>query len=162
MPVTVLIAVTGIAFGPLLGALYALAGALASACVTYGVGRCLGRDTVRRLAGARLNRVSQQLARRGILAIAVVRLLPLAPFTIVNVIAGASHIALRDFLLGTLIGMTPGILATVVFVDRILEAARHPGPVAFLSLAAVVVLLVALAFALHRRLAMPSRERRPA
>lgn len=162
MPVTVLIAVTGIAFGPLMGALYALAGALASACVTYVIGRRLGRDTVRRLAGARLNRVSQQLARRGILAIAMVRLLPLAPFTIVNVIAGASHIALRDFVLGTLIGMTPGILATVVFVDRILEAARRPGAGAFLSLAAVVALLVVLAIALRRRLASPSRKQRTA
>ncbi|HEX6008199.1 MAG TPA: VTT domain-containing protein, partial [Burkholderiales bacterium] len=133
MPVTVLIAVTGIVFGPFFGAVYALAGAIASAVVTYGIGRRLGRDTVRRLAGSRLNRISQQLARRGILAVALVRMLPLAPYTVVNIVAGASHISLRDFLIGTAIGMLPGILATVVFVDRIVEAMRNPGVGAYIS-----------------------------
>jgi hypothetical protein len=47
-------------------------------------------------------------------------------------------------------------------VDRILEAARRPGAGAFLSLAAVVALLVVLAIALRRRLASPSRKQRPA
>ena len=153
MPVTVLIAVTGMVFGPVFGALYAMAGGLASAATTYAIGRWLGRDTVRRLAGARLNRISKQLARRGVLAITVLRMLPLAPFTIVNVVAGASHIGLRDFLLGTLLGMTPGILATVVFVDRIVEALRNPGTGTFASLAAVAGVLVALAVMLRRRLA---------
>ena len=163
MPVTVLIAVTGIVFGPVLGTLYAIAGALASAAVTHALGRRLGRNTVRRLAGARLNRISKRLARRGMLAVAVVRMLPIAPFTIVNVVAGASHIGLRDFLLGTLIGMLPGILATVVFVDRILEAMRNPGVSAFASLAVVVVILVAVAILLRRRLAgLAAAAQRPA
>lgn len=163
MPVTVLIAVTGIVFGPVAGAFYALAGAVASALVTYTIGRRLGRDTVRRLAGARLNRLSKQLARRGIIAITAVRLLPLAPFTIVNVVAGASHISLRDFLIGTAIGMSPGILATVVFVDRILEAMRNPGAATFVSLAVVVAILVTLAIVMRRRLAsLSAAEQRPA
>jgi phospholipase D1/2 len=163
MPVLVLIGVTGIAFGPLLGALYALAGALASAAVTYGIGRRLGRETVRRLAGARLNRISKQLARRGMLAIAIVRMLPLAPFTIVNVVAGASHIGLRDFLLGTVIGMLPGILATVVFVDRIVEALRNPSALTFITLALVIGLVVGAMVALRRRLAgIAGGEQRPA
>jgi len=98
-------------------------------------------------------RLLDELARRGVLAITVLRMLPLAPFTIVNVVAGASHIGLRDFLLGTLLGMTPGILATVVFVDRIVEALRNPGTGTFASLAAVAGVLVALAVMLRRRLA---------
>jgi phospholipase D1/2 len=163
MPVTVLIAVTGIVFGPFFGTLYALGGAVASAAVTYAIGRRLGRDTVRRLAGDRLNRISKRLARRGVIAIAVLRLLPLAPFTIVNVVAGASHIGLRDFILGTVIGMAPGILATVVFVDRILEAVRNPGIGTFVSLAAVAGLLVAVAVVVRRRLAsLGDGQHRPA
>ncbi|MGQ0522260.1 MAG: VTT domain-containing protein [Betaproteobacteria bacterium] len=153
MPVLLLIGVTGIVFGPVLGAAYALAGAVASAAVTYGIGRRLGRDTVRRLAGARLNRISKLLAQRGILAMAVVRMLPIAPFTIVNVVAGASHIGLRDFLFGTIIGMLPGILATVVFVDRIIEALRNPGTGTLVSLALVAAALVGLALVFRRRLA---------
>ena len=60
VPVTLLIAATGVVFGPVLGVVYALAGALLSGFVTYSIGRRLGRDTVRRLAGARLNRDQPQ------------------------------------------------------------------------------------------------------
>jgi phospholipase D1/2 len=163
MPVLLLIGVTGIVFGPVLGAVYALSGAVASAAVTYGIGRRLGRETVRRLAGARLNRISKLLAQRGILAMAVVRMLPIAPFTIVNVVAGASHIGLRDFLFGTIIGMSPGILATVVFVDRIVEALRNPGAGTLVSLAAVAAALVGLALVFRRRLAgLGAGAQRPA
>src|SRR5690606_23439627 len=56
-PVTVLIAVSGIIFGPLVGGLYAMSGSLLSAAVTYAIGRRMGRHAVRRLAGARLNRI---------------------------------------------------------------------------------------------------------
>lgn len=152
VPVTLLIAVTGAVFGPVVGATYALTGAALSAAVTYSIGRRLGRETVRRLAGTRLNRLSRRLARRGIVAVVVVRVLPIAPFTVVNVVAGASHIGFRDFILGTVIGMTPGIAATVVFVDRIAAAVSNPGMDTFLLLAIVAGLLVAAALVIRRRL----------
>ncbi len=150
VPVMALIAATGVVFGPLAGALYALAGTLLSAAVTYGVGRWLGRDTVRRLVGMRVNRLSKRIARRGILAVAIVRLLPVAPFSLVNMVVGASHISLRDFLLGTALGMTPGILATVTFVHQLAEAIRHPSPGTYAVLAALALLLIALALLLRR------------
>jgi uncharacterized membrane protein YdjX (TVP38/TMEM64 family) len=45
-------------------------------------------------------------------------LIPIAPFTIVNLVAGASGVRLGDFLLGTLIGMAPGIVFICLSVDR--------------------------------------------
>src|SRR5690606_27624886 len=67
MPVTLLIAVTGIVFGPVEGFIYAMAGTLLSGATTYGVGWRLGRDTVRRLVGPRINRLSRHIAKQGIL-----------------------------------------------------------------------------------------------
>ena len=64
-PLLVLIAATAMLFGPLLGPIYALLGALASATLTFAIGRKLGRETVRRLAGQRVNELSRRLARRG-------------------------------------------------------------------------------------------------
>jgi len=90
------------------------------------------------------------------------RMLPLAPFTVVNVVAGASHIGLRDFLLGTAIGMLPGTLATVVFVDRIMEALRTPSAGTLISLALVAAALVGLALLVRRRLAALGTTQRPA
>jgi len=157
VPVTALIAATGVVFGPLLGTVYALSGALLSAAVTYFIGRRIGRHAVRRLAGSRLNRITRRLARKGAMAIAIVRLLPIAPFTVVNAVAGASHIRPREFLLGTAIGMLPGILAIVVFVDRVTAAVTDPRPWNFLMLIGFAIVVVAAAIFVHRRLVRADR-----
>lgn len=150
MPIMVLIAVTGIVFGPWLGALYAICGALLSATTLYGIGRGIGRDLVQRMAGPRIHRLNRQLGRRGLLAVAVLRLMPIAPFSVVNMVAGASQISLRHFLLGTLIGMTPGIVLTVTFVDSVAEALSRPSATSIALLALVVAVVVALSWALQR------------
>jgi uncharacterized membrane protein YdjX (TVP38/TMEM64 family) len=150
VPVMLLIAVTGIVFGPVQGSLYALAGTLASAMATYGIGHWLGRDTVRRLLGARVNRLSQRIAARGIIAMMVIRMLPVAPFSVVNVIAGASHIRFRDFAIGTLLGMLPGIAMTVTFVHHLAEAVRRPSAGTVAVLAAVAAIIFATALVLRR------------
>jgi len=65
---------------------------------------------------------------------------------VVNVVAGASHIRLRDFLIGTVLGMAPGIVLTVTFVHHLAEAARRPtaGTIAVLVLMGVVLIASAL------------------
>lgn len=150
VPITLLIAATGLVFGAWPGFAYAAAGTMMAAAVTYGIGRWLGRDAVRRLAGARANRLSEHLGRRGVVAMTVLRLLPIAPFTIVNLVAGASHIGLRDFLVGTAIGMLPGIVLTVTFAHQLTAALSHPGPGAFAWLAAIGIALVGLSVLLVR------------
>ena len=126
VPVTVLIGATAIIFPAHLGVMVALAGCLLNSLVTYLIGAGLGRRTVRKLAGSKLNRLSKRLARQGILTVAVVRNIPVAPFAVVNMVAGASHIRLKDFLLGTALGMLPGIVAITVFADRVTAALKHP------------------------------------
>jgi phospholipase D1/2 len=151
-PLTVLVVATAMVFGPWLGPVYTLAGATLSAAATFAIGRRLGRETVRRLAGARVNDLSRRLAKRGLLAVAFMRMLPIAPYSIVNVVAGASHIRWADFLLGTVIGLLPGVTALSFFVDRALAAIREPGVATFVLLVAAALVLVALAWALRRRL----------
>ena len=108
MPVNFVIAATGALFGPLLGLFYALAGALLGAGLSFAIGRGLGREWVRRIASRRLNVINRRLERHGLLAMTVLRLLPIAPFTVVNLVAGASEIRARDYMLGSLFGMRPG------------------------------------------------------
>jgi len=151
VPITVLVILTGLIFGPPRGSVYALSGALLSATVTYWAGRSLGRHTVRRLAGARLNRITRRLAGKGMLAVALIRLLPIAPFSIVNAVAGASYIRLRDFLLGTAIGVAPMIALAVTFVDRVRAALVHPGLATYAELAAVSALVAVAALFVWRR-----------
>lgn len=150
VPVMLLIAVTGIVFGPVEGAAYAIAGTLLSASVTYWLGQWLGRDTVRQLLGPRINRLSRRIAKRGILAMVIIRLLPIAPFTVVNMVSGASHIRFRDYLFGTFLGMAPGIAITVTFIHNLAEAVRNPTTGTVSMLIGIVVLLVGFAVVLQR------------
>ena len=147
VPVTLLIAATGIVFGTFPGAWYAMAGALLSAAAGYLVGVMLGRDTVRRLMGTRISRLSVRVARRGVMAMIIVRTLPLAPYGVVNIVAGASHIRWRDYLIGTAIGMLPGIFLTTTFADHLVMAIRHPSAQTLGILLIIVLLLAGLAIA---------------
>ncbi len=139
-PVTVLIALTAVVFGPWLGFAYALAGSLLAALATYLVGHATGRETLRNAMGQRVNRISRALGRRGVLSIAAVRLVPIAPFSLVNLVAGASHIRLSDFMLGTLLGMLPGIAAISALGYQLFEALKDPG---WQEIAVLVVLVAA-------------------
>jgi len=152
-PVNVLIAVSVIVCGPLIGALYALAGSTLSAAFVYEIGRCIGRDSVHRLANARLNQLSRRLAQRGLLAIVFVRIVPIAPYSLVNLAAGAARVNRRDYLLGTALGMLPGITMTALFIDRAIAAIRHPSLLSAALLAAVVGVLIAVMILLGRRAA---------
>jgi len=141
MPITLLIVVTAIVFGPWSTFAYALAGSVVGAAIGFALGHTLGRRTVRRFAGKRLNALSRRLGAGGVMAVMVLRMLPVAPFTVVNLVAGASHLRMRDFLLGTALGMAPGILAVAVFSDRLAATLRDPSPGAIALLALVLIAL---------------------
>src|SRR4029079_16995048 len=68
-----------VAFGPLLRFLYALVGIVGSATVTYFVGRRVRRDTVRRLAGPKLDRIVAVLKRDRPVRVDVVHPVPHRP-----------------------------------------------------------------------------------
>jgi uncharacterized membrane protein YdjX (TVP38/TMEM64 family) len=150
VPLTFLTLVALVAFGPWSGIGCATAGGLIGAAISYGLGRALGRDVLERLAGPRVNLLSRRMASRGLIAVIVVRLVPIAPFAVVNMVAGASHIRLRDLLLGTTIGMAPSMLAMAFFVDQIAAAMRHPTPLTFVLVALTVALIALGAWALQR------------
>jgi len=138
-PITLLIIATGVTFGPLLGFIYALCGSCASAIVTYGLGRFIGKETVRRFTGSLLSRVRRQLSRHGFLSMMFARFVPLAPFAVVNAVAGACQIRFVDFLLATALGMSPGIFMIVVLQDQLGRTLQDPtiGAVALLSALAI-------------------------
>lgn len=144
VPVTLMIVQAGAIFGPLLGAAYALAGALTSAAVAYWLGRVVGRDVIERIASRRVRSVAQPLARGSVLVVAMVRMLPIAPFVLVNMAFGAWRIRFRYFMIGTLIGMGPGVLSLSLFGDQLAAVLVRPslrgyGVLVFLVFAVVVI-----------------------
>jgi len=150
VPVTLLIAVSGFVFGALAGSAYAFTGTMISAFIMYTAGAALGHDSVRKLAGGRLNRISEKLGKRGLIAMIVLRVVPVAPFTLINLAAGASHIGLRDFLLGTALGMAPGIVLATTFAHQLVAAVRHPSLSGLVLVALIGAALIGLSIALQR------------
>jgi phosphatidylserine/phosphatidylglycerophosphate/cardiolipin synthase-like enzyme/uncharacterized membrane protein YdjX (TVP38/TMEM64 family) len=128
VPILALIGATVIALGPVLGFVCSAAGTLLAATVTFGVGKLIGRQPLQSWLGSRLESLERRFTNRGIIAVALIRKVPFAPFTIVNMLIGAIGIRYRDFLLGTSLGMLPGIAAFAFVSDRALDAWREPTP----------------------------------
>jgi len=147
-----------IAFGPWLGFLYALVGIVASSVVTYYIGRRMRRDTVRRLAGPKLDRMIDVLKRYGLLAMTLLRLVPIAPFVVESIVAGAIHMRLRHVALGTAIGLLPGTLATTIFGDAIETALTGTGDVNWWLVGIAVALLTGGIVAVKRWFTSMSRR----
>ncbi|MEX0959430.1 MAG: VTT domain-containing protein [Burkholderiales bacterium] len=142
VPLTLMIVASVLVFGPFIGGLYALCGGWLGSIAGYGIGSGLGRSSIRRLAGARLNTISRRLAKRGVVTVAAARLLPVAPFTIVNMVAGASHIRFRDFAIGSAIGLLPGTIAVALFVETVASAVRTPSMFEVAMVAAVLLAIL--------------------
>jgi phospholipase D1/2 len=149
-PRPLLTLLTVIAFGPWLGFAYGMAGILVAALATYYAGRLLPRRTVKRLAGEKLDDMGKKLRSDGFLAVTAIRLVPLAPFAIEGIAAGAVRIRLSPYMLGTFIGMLPGVLATSVFGHQISAALEDPSRIHWWIVGGVVLALAALTYGVHR------------
>ena len=157
VPVVLLIAATGIAFGPVLGPIYAMAGCLASGSVGFAIGRRLGQRRVEELGGERVARVTRTLKRNGTLAVFFLRKIPL-PFTLANIVVGASTVSYGDFVLGTVLGMTGLVVGLAGFGYQLTMVLRSPSPVTVAAALLFVSVPLTVAWVINRSL----RRARPA
>lgn len=158
-PVTLLVFQTALVFGPWLGALYTYTGAALSASLTYGLGRLLGQDAARRIARRRLRVILEQLQGIGVLAFAALRIVPIAPFSVINVIAGAAHVRYRAFLLGTLLGLTPTVVGFGAFGASVASVITDPDAWSVTLAVVIGAGVVVGALLLRRALSAPPPNR---
>ena len=140
-PVTLMIMATIIVYGPWWGSVYALIGTGLSAMALFFLGHMLGKSTVSRFSGSLINRVNERLSKSGLVAVITFRIIPVAPFSLINLVAGVSAISLRDFIIGTLIGIIPGIVAIALVADRLSASLRQPDMSSFTALFGAVLVL---------------------
>ncbi len=113
LPKTVFTLAAGAVFGLGGGLPSVVVGALVGALAAFFLGRALGREGVRRLTGTRIDRLDDLLERRGLVAVLAARLVPVVPFTAMNYVAGLTSLRLRDFVVGTALGILPATTAYV-------------------------------------------------
>lgn len=151
-PNTILNVATILGLGTTLGLPCALAGSLCASLVFYAAGRRYGAERMKKLHIRSFDRLSAMLQRGGILGMAALRLLPIAPFGVVNLMAGAARVSVVAFTVGTFLGLLPGNLLVTAFGHQLRTVLRHPSPVQIGVLVAIGVFALGALWWLQRRL----------
>lgn len=136
-PSTVLFIAAGLAFGSLLGTLYAVVGATAAALITFAIARLLGREFVQARLPERLRRFQQD--RWGAGLVFFLNLVPVVPITAVNYTAGLSRISLWGYTLAVIGGLTPRAFAYSFFGDSLLNLGSKQF---FLAIGLIALLII--------------------
>lgn len=156
VPQFMLIAAAVVAFGPWRGFAYSWTGTMVSSLVGFYLGRLAGARTMQRFSGAGVKRFMDHVGRNGFAASLIVRLVPSAPFIVVNMAAGVTPMRVLDFVAGTAIGSVPKIALTAFAGNSIARAMK--GDLGRDAVWLVVVLAAWLAMGWGARLWMRRRE----
>ncbi len=156
VPQFMLIAAAVVAFGGWAGFAYSWIGTMVSSLVGFYLGRLAGAGALERFSGAGVKRFVDQVGRNGFLASLIVRLVPSAPFIVVNMAAGVTPMRVLDFALGTAIGSVPKIALTAFAGNSIARALRGELGRDLLWLVVVAAAWIAIGWA--ARLWLRSRE----
>lgn len=144
-PQFLLIAITVAAFGPLYGFVYSIAATLISATVNFLMARYLGADWLRRRGWQGIGSLSDMVGRNGFMSALLVRIIPSAPFIVVNMGLGLTRTSYLAFLGGTAVGILPKT-ALIALLGKVVERAQTGDLEAIQYLALAAIGWIALAF----------------
>ena len=109
LPVAAVLTITaGFLFGQLLGSAVVVTGATAVATALFLAARTALGDALRRRAGPWLKRMQNGFNENAFSYLLFLRLVPLFPFAVVNLVPAVLGMRTRDYVLATLIGIIPG------------------------------------------------------
>jgi uncharacterized membrane protein YdjX (TVP38/TMEM64 family) len=114
----------GLLFGQRLGAAYALAGTTLGATGVFMAARAGLTGLVER-AGPRATSIVAGFRTHAFRYLIVLRLVPLFPFTLVNIAAALGGQSIRSYVLATLIGIIPSVVIYASLGDLLMDLARH-------------------------------------
>jgi uncharacterized membrane protein YdjX (TVP38/TMEM64 family) len=121
-PAFMLNAACVLAFGPVMGSIYAMAGTVAACTLHFWIGRWGGPNLMQRYGGDTVNRMARFIGKNDFLASAIVRSVPTAPPIVVNLAFGASRANYWRFIAGAAVGSVPKIAVVAIFGQAIAEA----------------------------------------
>ena len=147
----------GALFGLGLGLLVVSFASSLGALLAFWVARTLLRDTVQQRFGKWLAPVNAGLAKDGVFYLLTLRLVPVFPFWLVNLVMGLTQIGARPFYLVSQIGMLPG---TVVYVNAGTQLARIESTADILSPAVLGSLVLLGIFPLLAKALVGAWQRR--
>jgi len=115
LPGVILTLGAGFAYGVVMGTGVVWVASNVGAAAAFLLGRTLARDAIAARIGTspRFAAIDRAVGREGLRIVLLVRLSPVFPFNLLNYAFGLTRVTLRDYLIGSLVGMLPG---TVMYV----------------------------------------------
>jgi uncharacterized membrane protein YdjX (TVP38/TMEM64 family) len=149
-PAEILDAAAGFVWGFWLGLLLVMAGWLLNAAIAWRIGRHAARPLLYRAFGAgRFLRYQRAIERGGLFLLLAMRLIPIVPFSLFTIVAGAAHVPLWRLLWTTAVGYLP-ITALFVYLGTQLEVISPTDPILLVGAAAMIAVLLAAHRLRHR------------
>lgn len=149
-PQFVLILACVVAFGPEQGFWFAWIATVVSGVATYFTGRLAGAETRKRFGGATGGRFTRFMGKNGFMASLIVRLVPSAPFVVVNMAFGAARVNFLAFIGGLTLGVLPKTAILAFGGDAIMDALEGKVGSAVLAGVIAIALWVLAAFIVRR------------
>jgi len=137
-PDALLAIAAGLVFGIIPGAIYTMIGALSGGTVAFLITRKLSHGMIESKI-EKHKRMSQLIEERGFFIILCLRFIPLIPFDVISYAAGATGIRYREYFLGTLLGIIPGVTILVTLGDGLSSPNQ---PKVYCAVVALVLLLI--------------------
>ena len=149
-PVTVLGGAVAIIFPPLKAIAISFTGIMLSASLHHWLGTRFLRKRTSALLGRIRKKVDEMLTDQSIVTIAALRMVPIAPFALVNVVAGCMGVRYRDFILGTALGLAPSITVICLFGRQVRAFWHDPSVTSVLMILGVAALWIGVAVTLQK------------
>lgn len=150
IPISGLILAAALVFQNLVGFVVTMIAMLLSAAVVHSVGRFAHKKIY--APPPRVEKMRHFFSKRGVFSIAVIRVLPIAPFHVFNFAAGYFSIPLPTFLVGSFIGLVPGTSFVFLFTTLWSEVLRRAfSENIYLIVAIAAAMIGAGSWALFRR-----------
>lgn len=149
VPQFLLIAACVVAFGPWFGFLYSWIATIASAAVTYWLGRGPTARTLERYGGGTVERIRRFVGRNAFSASFIIRNVPSAPFIVVNMAFGAVRASVPAYLAGCALGVLPKTALVAFFGGSFMAAVSGDGVWTSVILAAVAAVWLVLMLAVR-------------
>jgi uncharacterized membrane protein YdjX (TVP38/TMEM64 family) len=138
-PGPLLAGASGLLFGTALGFPLSLTAAVLGACVAFTISRHVGGDAVEHVAGRRLLALRDLVSRRGFVSVLYARIVPGAPYSLVNYAAGLARIRLPVFAAATALGAAPRAFAYTALGGS-LDNLRSPEAIVAVAVLALMAL----------------------
>jgi uncharacterized membrane protein YdjX (TVP38/TMEM64 family) len=142
IPATIFVVAGGVIWGWKLGSLYAIAGGILGAILSYFVALFLGEGLLDRF-GSVGTAVRKQVESSGFTKMLIIRLIPGPPFAVWNFAAGIARMRFRDYALATFLGLIPSHVIFAYCADSLVNGTMTEGE-ALRRLVVVCGLLIAL------------------